>query len=138
LSRVLFEAGSRCHEIGLSAFEKCSSLKAICIPSFVRTLSADCFHDASLCVLEFQSPSHLLELPLDCSSSFRGTEIQIPDSVLRISFALDRGQKHAILMLFGRGSRLVHFRPSTGLRYQTRRVFARFSEATLKSFRAFP
>jgi hypothetical protein len=43
LSSVTFEPGCQISHLGESAFSSCESLRSICIPASVKTISKDCF-----------------------------------------------------------------------------------------------
>jgi hypothetical protein len=57
---LAFEAGSRLSILGESAFESCSSLRSIWIPSRIETIPGSCFsHCMGLRSLTFEPDSHV-------------------------------------------------------------------------------
>jgi hypothetical protein len=121
--------------MGTNIFHECAALQSIRIPSFVWYLPRSGF-GTSFALLEFESPSHLDEVEFAIPSDFRGTQIQIPNSVRRVAFRTDGHMKQPIVLDFDRNSRLCHFEPkSQWHRLMHRGFFARFSERTLKKLR---
>jgi hypothetical protein len=60
---VAFEKYSRLRVIGIMAFDECSSLKSICIPSSVETVEATAFFECrALAHVGFESHSQLLRI----------------------------------------------------------------------------
>jgi hypothetical protein len=135
LSAVLFDSGSRLHIVGAALFDRCSSLKSVQVPSSMLRFPPDCLDGASVSVLEFESPSHLIELELDFPR-FVGAEIQIPNSVCRVCLYIRPGFKQPVVANFDRESRLCQFEVRLRRHGQARLgIFVRFAERTLKNRR---
>jgi hypothetical protein len=93
---------------------------------------------ASVSAIEFESPSRLIELELSIPYEFQGTQIQIPNSVRRVSLEITSLPNGPIVVDFGRDSRLAQFGcKGDWMHPVTRGVFARFSERTLKNGRGW-
>jgi hypothetical protein len=86
ISGVIFERVSIVWRFGRSAFEKCTSLLSICIPSSVEVISAGCFAEcASLSVVTFEAGSVLSRI--ESHAFYRCvalSSILLPGGVVRI------------------------------------------------------
>jgi hypothetical protein len=107
-SCVVFESESELDRICESAFEKCSSLKSICIPSTVTVIGRQCFINCKALVsITFESGSRLEEIP---EKAFFGCErlrsICIPESVRSLSASGFRGCSALSDVQFEPGSKL--------------------------------
>jgi hypothetical protein len=138
LSALVFEAGSQLEQMGSATFARCPLLRSIRIPSFVTKLPSDCFEGSSLSVLDFESPSHLTEFELQIPSDFHGTQIDVPNSVIRVRCSVNGDMTQPLVMNFERDSRLDHFERVGSQDRHRARIFARFSEQTLKNRRESP
>jgi hypothetical protein len=135
LSTVTFESGAELKVIGLTAFESCSVLQSLCIPSSVKSPQIAGF-GCSLSTLTFQSPSQLESLELDIPGDFSGEQIEIPSSTIQVVFRIQSAHKSRIVVHFDRDSRIHSFqcRDPWGT-VQTGHLFVHFSEHTLRYFR---
>jgi hypothetical protein len=87
ISSVTFESGSELLHICESAFEDCTSLTSICIPSSVTLLGKSCFSGCSaLAELRFEPESKLQSIDeMALSGCVSLEEICVPASIQRVS-----------------------------------------------------
>lgn len=80
LKQVKFQSNSQLTEIGKSAFENCSSLKSITIPSSVEKMGDYCFMGCRLEEVSFQENSNLRQMGMACFAECSHLkEINLPD-----------------------------------------------------------
>jgi hypothetical protein len=106
ISRVAFEPGSRLSQIAASAFDSCSNLSSICIPSSVENLGFCCFSGCrNLSTVGFECHSALSRIEgrafCGCSSL---ASVCIPSSVKRLGELSFDGLDSPSLLSFESGS----------------------------------
>jgi hypothetical protein len=96
------------------------------------------FESCPLSSITFEPPSHLETLILAIPDGFCGPELDVPDSVCRLTISIIPPSQHLLVLHFGRESRLRVLEGGADLSHiGSRRVFARLSEPTLRYFRTF-
>jgi hypothetical protein len=106
---VKFDPGCSLRSIEERAFQNCSSLSSICIPSSVQVLSAHCFYECrSLSTVIFEAGSRLRRV---CSAAFARcsalSSICIPSSVEILDGESFAGCDSLLTVQFESGSRLM-------------------------------
>jgi hypothetical protein len=134
LVSVTFEEPSALAIVDDAAFDDCRSLPHISIPASIQQIGSSCFVDCeSLTAIIFESPSHLSIL--GNLGNLGLPSIDIPDSVEVIRGMTTSSTAGSLIVSFGSKSKLsaVYPRqyPKGGIG-----AFVRYSEATLKRFRA--
>jgi hypothetical protein len=105
---LTFESNCKVSILGESAFQNCSSLQSICIPSSIETISKSCFGGCTkLSSFKFETGSRISWIERsafsDCSSL---TSISIPASIQTISGSCFSNCQHLGLIELGAGCSL--------------------------------
>jgi hypothetical protein len=134
LVSVTFEQPSMLEIIYGMAFHSCKSLPHISIPGSIQQIGSQCFVECkSLTSITFESPSNLSIL---CDlGDLMLPSLEIPDSVEVINGITKSSGKVPLVVSFSSGSKLSTVYP-TYHRQGEFGAFVRYSEATLRRFRA--
>jgi hypothetical protein len=134
LASVTFGQPSMLEVIDEAAFSCCGSLRQISIPASIQQIRTRCFeYCESLRSIEFESPSNLAVL---CDlGDLAASSLEIPDSVEAIRGMTNSLRKRALVVSFDANSRLAVVCPNRSRKHGVA-AFVRYSEATLRSFRA--
>jgi hypothetical protein len=134
LVSVTFEQPSMLEIIDEMAFNSCKSLPHISIPASIQQIGTLCFFACeSLTSITFESPSNLSIL---CNlGALMLPSIDIPDSVEVIKGMTKSSRAGSLIVSFGSESKLSAVDPVYYLRDEIG-AFVRYSEATLRKFRA--
>jgi hypothetical protein len=134
LVSVTFEQPSAVEIIDAAAFRSCESLPHISIPASIQQIGNRCFLDCdALTSITFESPSNLSILWELGALNLRS--IEIPDSVEVMRGMTDSSTARSLVVSFGCKSKLSTVYPQ-GYDIWGIGAFVRYSEATLRKFRA--
>jgi hypothetical protein len=134
LVSVTFEQPSTLEIINNAAFNACKSLTHVSIPVSIQQIGRHCFFDCeSLTSITFESPSNLTIL---CDlGNLMLTSLDIPDSVEVIRGMTQSSTAGSLIVSFGSKSKLSAVYPTYSVHLRIG-AFVRYSEATLRKFRA--
>jgi hypothetical protein len=134
LISVTFEKPSTLEIIDVAAFNSCTSLTHISIPPSIQQICSQCFVACeSLTSIIFESPSNLSIL--GDLGDLMLPSLEIPDSVEVIGGMTTSATPGSLVVSFGSEPKVSAVYPRRFLR-QGIGAFVRYSEATLRKFRA--
>jgi hypothetical protein len=98
---VTFESGTNISILGKSAFQGCSSLQSICIPSSIQIIGDFCFSECeAMSDLTFESGCQVSILgDSACSACSRLQAVCIPSSIETICSSCFEGCSHLSIVL---------------------------------------